>query len=76
MSHSLVPDPNPRIRDVLLGTSVRPVNMAEVSRRTGIPAATLNKYKKRPDLLPLSRAVEIAEALQLKNEDWIRIYRG
>lgn len=73
---TMVPDPNPRIQEILLGTKTRPVDMAEVARRTGYAHSTLCRYRKKPETLPLTKAIEIARAMQLRNEDWIRLLRG
>lgn len=61
MPRSLINDPSNEVRRALA-----PLNMAEISRRTGISQSTLNKYRQRPDLLPLVRAIEIFKAADLK----------
>ena len=64
------------IKRFLKGTGTRPVNLAEVSRRTGIPKATLYRYKEHPECLPFYRAMDIANAIGMSKDDWYTLRRG
>ena len=60
----------------VIGRMLRLMNMAEVSRKTGIPQSTLNRYKQRPGTLTLARGIEIAEAVGMTQEAWGKLIRG
>lgn len=64
------------IRRFLKGTGTRPVNLSEVSRRTGIPKATLYRYKEHPESLPFYRAIDIANVIGMSKDDWYTLRRG
>ena len=44
-------------------------NLAEISRKTGIPPATLNGYKKHPERVPLGRLRMILRARNAPPEE-------
>ena len=68
MARSLVKNPNTAIAEFL-----KPLNMAEVHRITGIPQSTLCRYKKKPWTMPMAVGIEIAKAVGMRNEDWCRL---
>ena len=45
-------------------------NAAEIARLTGYPHSTILNWQKNPDALPLTKAIIIANALELSNEEW------
>lgn len=72
MPRSLVRDPEAERAKILFPDSV---NMAAVSRATKIPAATLSRYKRRSDGIPLEALRKIVKAMELTDEDIVRIVR-
>lgn len=73
MARSIFRDPAESAKRLLAGTPTRPVNLSEISRRTGIPHSTLWKWQKRPELITLTAGIRIANALNLTNEEWEKI---
>ena len=67
----LIRDPNKVVRRFLLD-----LNMAEISRKTGIPQSTLNRYRQKPDTLTLERGIEIAEAAGVGRTAWGKLIKG
>ncbi|MCR4671959.1 MAG: helix-turn-helix transcriptional regulator [Lachnospiraceae bacterium] len=63
------------VREVLFGTAVRPVRLAELTRRTGIPERTLSRWRRDPTQMPFEGAVMIARALKLPDEEWAKLRR-
>lgn len=51
------------------------VNMAAVSRATKIPAATLSRYKRRSDGIPLEALRRIVKVRGLTDDEIIKVIR-
>jgi len=67
----LIHDPNKAVRRFLLH-----LNMAEISRETGIPQSTLNRYRQKPETLTMARGIEIAEAAGVGRTAWGQLIKG
>lgn len=50
------------------GTSIK-CDIPELSKRTGIPEASLRRYKREPDMIPLGRVLAIAGEMGIGAED-------
>jgi hypothetical protein len=61
-----------RVKEVLFresrGSSIK-CDIPELSKRTGIPEATLRRYKREPDMIPLYRVLAIANGMGIRPED-------
>lgn len=49
--------------------------IAEISKRTGIPKSTLYYWAKRPDKIPIGKFAVLARAMQLTDNEILRIIR-
>lgn len=61
-----------KLRALLFGDGIRNVNMAELSRKTGIPRNTLEGYREEPTKIPAIRFVLIAWAVKVDLTEAIR----
>ena len=52
------------------------INIASLSRETGIPESTLRSWKAYPDRITVAGFRRIARALELEDTQIIRIIRG
>ena len=59
-----------RVQEVLFPQSrgMR-TDFAEISRRTGISATTLRRYKREPETIPCGRLLLIVEAMGTSHDD-------
>lgn len=44
-------------------------DFAQLSKMTGIPKATLHRYKDEPDIIPLNRLLLIADAMEIRPQE-------
>lgn len=72
MPRSLVRDPEAERAKILFPDDT---NMAAVSRATKIPAATLSRYRRRSDSIPLEALRKIIKVRGLTDEEIVRIIR-
>lgn len=63
-----------RTRTVLFGTDVKPTNLTQLSKRTGIARSTLSDYKKNPLKIPLNSMLAIMRAQGIKGEDMVEVF--
>lgn len=54
---------------ILFGTKLQPVNLAELSKATGISHSTLSDYRRQPGKIPLYRLCMIVNARGLDAEE-------
>lgn len=73
MPRSMLRDPEAERARILFPEDV---NMAAVSRATKIPAATLSRYKRRSDGIPLDALRKIVKVRGITDEELVRIVRG
>lgn len=79
MPRPMVRDPDRDASEVLFGTRLQPVNLTELSRRTGISSSTLSDYKRHPARMTVERLARIARARGLSGEEIlsvVMIYKG
>ena len=53
-----------------------PVNIAQLSRRTGIPASTLYRWRKDPDKMPVGDMRILLKVMCVSDDQLLRIVRG
>ena len=78
MPRAMVTDPDKVAAGILFGDELRPVNLAEMGRRTGIAKSTLAAYKKEPSKIPLDRLSVIIRVRGLDDDQvakLLRVYR-
>ena len=73
MPRSMLRDPEAERARILFPEDV---NMAAVSRATKIPAATLSRYKRRSDGIPLDALRRIVKVRGITDEELVRLVRG
>lgn len=73
MPRSMLRDPEAERSRILFPDDV---NMAAVSRATKIPAATLSRYKRRSDGIPLEALRKIVKVRGITDEELVRLVRG
>lgn len=76
MGRSILTNPDRDASAELFGTKVRPVNLRELGRKTGICHGSLANYRKKPGTIPLERLGVVAKALNLTDEQIVRIVRS
>ena len=62
------------ISEMFFGDEVRPINLRQLSKKTGIPRSTLT-YWKNGRQMPLEGAVIIAKATKMTVEEWGRLIK-
>lgn len=60
----------------LFGSALRPVNIAGLSKRTGISRQTLYEYKANPYKIPLERLILMVRELELTDAEIVELIRG
>lgn len=75
MPRSMIKDSARIRRRILFGNEVNKAYLPEVSRRTGIPLSSLQQYKRGVNDIPLNRAVAIANAVGLTDEQKLMIFK-
>lgn len=63
-------------RDVIFGKPGSSINVADIARATGIPATTLNRYKKRPELITLGRLRIMLRDRELTDSQIVKLIKG
>ena len=74
MPRSLIKDSARARRRILFGDDTRRTCLTEVSKRTGIPYSSLQEYKNGRKDIPLARAVAIANAVGLTDEQKLALF--
>ena len=74
MPRSFLQSPEQITGEILFGTKLEPVNLTELSHRTGIPVSTLSTYKKHPDMIPFVRIRAIVRARKLSEVEIKRMF--
>ena len=76
MARVVIGTENRAAEKLLAGTKTRPVNLTEVSRRTGIPRSSLYKKRNNPKSLSLIEAIAIAKAIHMTDDEWLALRKG
>lgn len=76
MPRTIWQDPEIKAAERIFGKKTQPVNLSEVSRRTGITVATLSRRRKRPALMSLGEFAKIAKVTGKTDEEIVQIVRG
>ena len=62
--------------ELLFGDELRSVSLQGLHKRTGIPVRTLHSWKEDPTKIPLAKLRKIVRALDLKDEEIVKLIRG
>lgn len=63
-------------RELLFGDELKSVSLQELHKRTKIPVRTLHSWKEDPTKIPLAKLRKIVRAIDLTDEEIVKLIRG
>ena len=65
-----------RLKQILFSRTKIRVPNSEIARRLGCCNATIGNYRSDPERIPFGKAIDLANAMGVTDEEWILILRG